>query len=57
MSQGVRRWIHPRHRMRHRVDEMIGDQMMMMESVKIMQAEEAREEESPPPERIRDPGI
>ena len=57
MSQGMRRRIHPRHRMRHRVDEMIGDQMIMMESVKIMQAEEAREEESTPPERIRNPGV
>ena len=40
---------------------MIRDQMVVMtkgdESVKIMQAEEAREEKSAPPERIRDPVI
>lgn len=47
--------------MRPWVDEMIRDQMVMMtyeyDSMKITQAEEAREEESAPPERIRDPVI
>jgi len=47
--------------MRHWVDEMIGDQMVMMahddESVKITQTEEPREEKSTVPEGIREPVI
>ena len=47
------------------VDEVIGDFVMMMvtvkihnnDNIKIVQDEEPREEESRTPERIRDPGV
>jgi hypothetical protein len=46
-----------------RIDKVIADQMVMVmmtnhnDSVKIMQAEEARKEKSTPPEWIRDPCV